>query len=628
VKAVAVRDDLLDSDVAEASYAFQEAPPLISPAEGSYAGALTVRIASAIPGATIRYTLDGTEPDSLSSLYTSPLLADTTTTVTARAFRAGWLPSAATVTCATPGAVIHYTTNGLDPTEADPEIVSGSSILVDRATQIRVKAWRAGEGESAIQTGLYLVTGAVSAGRAFTVALKAEGTVWAWGDNWDGQLGDGTTESRPLPLQVSGLAGAIAVAAGADHSLALKADGSVWTWGNNGYGQLGDGTTESRTTPVQVTGLTEVVAVAAGSFHSLALKADGSVWTWGANWYGQLGDGTTAQRATPVQVSGVTAAIAVAGGEYHTFALRRDGSVWAWGGNSRGELGTGSTAYYSTTPSQLLGITGVAAITAGYGHSLAMKTDGASAGNVWAWGDNDSGQVGDGTTTRQIRQPVPTIGVAEVERIAAGALHSLALRRDGTVWAWGGKVAGGWLVPVVGLAEVVALAGGSHFSVAVTADGSVWTWGANDSGQLGRESSPYEIDAAPIPNFSLVNDGSLDDDPDGDGLSSAQEFLLGTDPYNPDTNGDGIPDGLSVAIGRDPADPDLDRDGLTNAAEILAGTDPLRADTDGDGVLDGADAFPWDASRWKPGVVDPGDRTPPRITLLEPPHAVLVSSVP
>lgn len=144
----------------------------------------------------------------------------------------------------------------------------------------------------------------IAAGSGHTLALKNDGTVWAWGDNYYGQLGDGTTTERHAPVQVTGLAGVTAIAAGGGHTVALRNDGTVWAWGDNYYGQLGDATATESHTPVQVTGLSGVTAIAGGGAHTVALKSDGTVWSWGDNSYGQLSDGTTTQRLTPVPVTG------------------------------------------------------------------------------------------------------------------------------------------------------------------------------------------------------------------------------------------------------------------------------------------------------------------------------------
>ena len=339
------------------------------------------------------------------------------------------------------------------------------------------------------------------AGSTFhSLALKSDGTVWAWGLNWYGQLGDGSIDSRSTPVQVSGLSGVIAIAGGSDHSLALKSDGTVWAWGNNDYGQLGDGSKTTRSTPVQVSGLNDVIALAGGDYHSLALKSDGTVWAWGKNGYGQLGDGSTSDRLTPVQVSGLSGVIALAGGDYHSLALKRDGTVWAWGSNTYGQLGDGSTSN-RFTPVQVRGLSGVIAIAAGDSHSLALKSD----GTVWAWGRNNSGQLGDGSKTTR-STPVQVRGLSGVIALAGGSDHSLALKSDGTVWAWGGdndygvgkgcrtgRGGGGCPAPapvqVRGLSGVIALAAGDSHSLALKSDGTVWAWGSNSYGQLGDGST-------------------------------------------------------------------------------------------------------------------------------------------
>ncbi|MDL1978671.1 MAG: M64 family metallo-endopeptidase [Deltaproteobacteria bacterium] len=264
-----------------------------------------------------------------------------------------------------------------------------------------------------------------------TIAVKTDSTVWAWGANWDGQLGDGTTTDSSLPVQVSGLADVSAIAGGGSYTIALKTDGTVWAWGHNLHGQLGDGTTTDRSTPVQVSGLADVSAIAGGGSHTIALKTDGTVWAWGYNWHGQLGDGTTTDSSLPVQVSGLADVSAIAGGSYHTIVLKADGTVWAWGYNGSGQLGDGTTTDRST-PVQVSGLADVAAIAGGYSHTIALKTD----GTIWAWGWNEYGQLGDGTTTDR-SSPVQVSGLSDVAAIAAGGHHTIVLKADGTVWAWG-----------------------------------------------------------------------------------------------------------------------------------------------------------------------------------------------
>jgi uncharacterized repeat protein (TIGR02543 family) len=330
----------------------------------------------------------------------------------------------------------------------------------------------------------------VSAGLYHTVAVKSDGTVWAWGYNNSGQIGDGTTTDRLTPVQVSGLTGVIAVSAGDSHTVAVKSDGTVWAWGWNSAGQLGDGTITDRMTPVQVAGLTGVFSVSASHYHTVAVKSDGTVWAWGANNYGQIGDGTTAHRLTPVQVSGLTGVIAVSAGSDHAVALKSDGTVWAWGRNTEGQLGDG-TMGYRMTPVQVVGLTGVFAVSAGFYNTFAVKSD----GTVWAWGWNNLGQLGDGTTAQRLT-PVQVSGLTGVVTVSAGGDHAVALKSDGTVWAWGrnaeGQLGDGtqtWRmapVQVVGLTGVFAVSGGDFWhNVVLKNDGTVWTWGRNNLGQLG-----------------------------------------------------------------------------------------------------------------------------------------------
>jgi alpha-tubulin suppressor-like RCC1 family protein len=272
----------------------------------------------------------------------------------------------------------------------------------------------------------------VSGGFRHTVAVRADGTVWAWGDNAKGELGNGTTAASLSPVQVLGLKGVVQVAAGFDSSLALRSDGTVWAWGYNTSGQLGDGTTIDRTKPVKVGGLTGVAKIAAGGEQSFALRSNGTVVAWGNNGYGQLGDGTTATRTTPVAVSGLTKVTQIAGGSNHSVALRSDGTVMAWGYNAAGEVGDG-TLTNRTKPVKVPGLIGVTQIAAGTGdHSLAVRSD----GSVMAWGYNAYGQLGDGTTTTRTK-PVTVPGLTKVTRVSAGASHSVALRSDGSVVAWG-----------------------------------------------------------------------------------------------------------------------------------------------------------------------------------------------
>ena len=202
----------------------------------------------------------------------------------------------------------------------------------------------------------------IATGSNHAVAIKSDGTLWAWGNNGSGQLGDNTFLNRTIPEQVGSVTTWSAVAAGSNFTVALRSDGTLWAWGNNGSGQLGDGTTTNQTTPAQIGTLTTWKAVAAGTGFTLALRSGGTLWAWGSNGSGQLGDGTFGNRNTPEQIGSVTTWSAVAADSNFIIALRSDGTLWAWGNNGSGQLGDG-TFVSRTSPQQVLtGLTVVSAV--------------------------------------------------------------------------------------------------------------------------------------------------------------------------------------------------------------------------------------------------------------------------
>lgn len=312
--------------------------------------------------------------------------------------------------------------------------------------------------------GLSEIVTAVAAGEGDSLALLKNGTVMSWGANESGQLGNGATKSSTTPVKVcavegcshGALKGVTAVTAGNSHNLALLSNGKVVAWGNNADGQLGNKTTTSSSLPIEVSGLSEVVAIAAGHQFGLALLSSGRVMAWGLNSSGQLGDGTSsgpescgssACSKVPVEVSGLSElpngvkVTAMSGGGGYGLALVSNGTVRAWGANEDGQLGNGTTTN-STVPVQTNNLSGnVTKVAAGGEHSLALLGNGA----VMAWGLNSSGQLGDGTSSGPescggracSTTPVETSAMGEVVSIAAGNLHSLAFLRNGTASAWG-----------------------------------------------------------------------------------------------------------------------------------------------------------------------------------------------
>jgi len=338
------------------------------------------------------------------------------------------------------------------------------------------------------------------------------GQLYTWGQNAQGQLGQGDTTVRTLPTLVADLTRVASVSFNSNTSLVVREDGTVWTWGANASGQLGLGTppvegqtrtpdTVARNRPTQVPGLTDAVAGALGFSHTLVLKADGTVVAFGKNNNGQLGDGTTVDRDYPVPVRGLTDVVKLAGGSQQSVALQRDGTVWVWGNNNFGNLGQGTEDTLAhPEPARVPSLTGVVDIASGRDHVLALHAD----GTVSAWGFNLNGQVGNGQsgTGMEVHAPVKVVGLTDVVAVAANASFSLALKADGTLWGFGHNVTGQLGngqsgrtyeshpladTAVVGLAEVRDFAAGSSFALGLRRDGLLFGWGWNSKGSLGND---------------------------------------------------------------------------------------------------------------------------------------------
>jgi hypothetical protein len=334
--------------------------------------------------------------------------------------------------------------------------LSANVLPLDRTATLTI----AGQSIGVSQLGMTITRSgfhfSAASGQRHSLALKDDGAVWSWGANDSGQLGDGTTMSRPLAVPLLALVNIVSVAAGDAFSLALKSDGTLWAFGANGRGQLGNGTVSFQKTPVQVSALTDVIAIAAGSEHSVALRSDGTVWTWGRNNIGQLGDSTSATRTVPARVTAVTVrAIAVAAAGTRTVMVDAAGRLWEWGSGT-----------FTPSPVALSG----------------------QVINAYASASGWFARAVDGTwLASALTVPTELTTADAVLQVAAGASHTLALRSDGRVSTWSDGAA----TVVSSPASVVAVAANPNGSsnIAVSADGRVWTWGSNDERQLGDGTS-------------------------------------------------------------------------------------------------------------------------------------------
>ncbi|MCL2287386.1 MAG: stalk domain-containing protein [Firmicutes bacterium] len=343
--------------------------------------------------------------------------------------------------------------------------------------------------EDVAQTDAFSTTPMIVAGGSWTVALASDGTAWTWGRISPAGVGEIISTT---PVQVQNLSNVTFIAVGHQNSFALTSDGTVYTF----RGQTFDGTTTRHDAPIRVESLRGVVAIAAGLHHSLALTNDGYVLAWGSNANGELGNGESGHgsfSATPVNVLNLTNVVAIAAGANHSLALRDDNTVWAWGNNHWGQLGNDSTVSSNVpVPVEILnGVTAIASGGVNSHHSVALNRN----GFVYAWGNNGDGQLGDGLGGWGNRRTIPArvrisvdLPLDEGVSIAAGGHHTLALRSDGTAWEWGAY----WLLPiensptqVQNMDNVTAITANSSHTIALRSNGEVWAWGNHGAGQLG-----------------------------------------------------------------------------------------------------------------------------------------------
>ncbi len=389
------------------------------------------------------------------------------------------------------GADVYYTLNGTTPTTNSTKYTSSGIIINDDCT-LNAIAYKNGYEPSDVLMTTYSVSltpkpnttvAQVETCNGHSLFLMSDGTLWACGENSDGQLGDETTTYRMTPIKV--MIDVASVAAGLHHTLIVKKDGTLLACGLNLNGQLGDGTKSSRYSPIYV--MSDVAAVAVGNSHSLILKKDGSLWSCGANYYGELGDGTTTKRLSPIKISSDVASVAA--GYSHSLFVKKDGTLWACGRNEYGQLGNGTTKDIAT-PIEIM--RNVNYVTAGANHSLVIKKD----GSIWGFGLNGNKQISPKTDGRILNPE--EIDLSNVDSFAASYRHSFYLRKDGTLWVCGEISYNHFAsvtetiiatnTPTLFKSDVsyvsTNLTDSSTFFF-VKRDGSLWACGHNTRGQLG-----------------------------------------------------------------------------------------------------------------------------------------------
>jgi hypothetical protein len=333
-------------------------------------------------------------------------------------------------------------------------------------------------------------------------------SLWAWGDNGFGQTGLGLVGgSRSSPVQVGALTDWSRIAAGVNGGASVKTNGTLWGWGFNGSGQLGDNTTTYKTSPIQIGVLTNWYQISRGSAFTVSIKTDGTLWSWGYNAQGQLGQNNTTGLSSPVQVGALTNWAQISVGTQHTIATKTDGTLWSWGYNPNGQLGDGTTTRKSS-PIQIGSLTNWYSVAANVTNSAAVKID----GTLWTWGNNQFGQIGNGLAAAgtNVLSPVQVGALTNWSQAACGERHTASVKTDGTLWAWGHNQFGplgqnniiyrSSPVQVGTQTDWLQASAGFDATFVVKTGGTLWSWGRNASGQLGQgdiinRSSPVQVGA-------------------------------------------------------------------------------------------------------------------------------------
>ena len=317
----------------------------------------------------------------------------------------------------------------------------------------------------------------ISASNTHTAVIKEDGSLWTWGSNEFGQLGDGTTEDKLTPVKV--MDDVVSVFTRYIDTMAIKNDNSLWAWGDSNNGMIGAGATKNSNTPVKI--MDDVVSISASDIDIMVIKNDNSLWAWGQNRYGELGDGTIEYKITPVKI--MDDVVFVSAEHNYTIVIKNDGSLWTWGRNSSERLGDDTTED-RYIPIKIMDDV-VSAVTGG-ANTMVIKND----GSLWACGYNNYGKLGDGTKENRL---TPIKIMDDVVSVSAGIDHTVAIKNDGSLWTWGrnssGQLGDGTTedryIPIKIMDDVVSVSAGSNYTVAIKSDNSLWTWGYNLKGQLG-----------------------------------------------------------------------------------------------------------------------------------------------
>jgi alpha-tubulin suppressor-like RCC1 family protein len=340
--------------------------------------------------------------------------------------------------------------------------------------------------------------------------------LFAWGGNTNGRLGDGTTTSRCSPVrEISSATDWCQVSINELHSTAIKTTGELWVWGTNTNGRLGDGTATNRCSPVrEICSATDWCQVSAGWCHTAAVKTSGELWTWGRNNCGQLGDGTLTDICSPIrEICSATDWCLVGGGQSHTAAIKTSGELWAWGQNGYGQFGDGTTTDKCSPVREFCSATNWCQVSSGRNNIAAIK----SSGELWGWGRNTCGGLGDGATNTRCSPVREFCSATDWCQVSANVEHTAAVKTTNQLWVWGrngcGQLGVGTLTSSCSPAREFCSAtdwcqvsaGGFH-TAAIKTSGELWAWGCNSYGRLGDGTTTNRC--SPVREFCSATDWS------------------------------------------------------------------------------------------------------------------------